>query len=271
MKPIAYRIQVAPTLADAIERLQQDDLAKVVGGGQSLGAMLNLRLAQPASLVDVARIPDMLGHRVVDEELVLGAMTTHAAIEDGVVPDVTLGMLPHVAHGIAYRAVRNSGTIGGSLCHADPAADWVTAMAALDATLEIEGPAGRRTAPATGFLVSAFEPRLEPAELLVQVRIPALGRGARWSYRKFCRKTGEFALAIVAAVHDPARGVERLVLGALDGPPLVFERAGLFADLASIAAREDILKHPELAQDDLRRALHGDLLAAVVHDIKGNP
>ncbi len=271
MKPIAYQIQLASSLDDAIEQLQQDEFAKVVGGGQSLGAMLNLRLAQPGSLVDIARTPEMYGHRVIDGELVLGAMTTHAAIEDGVVPDVTLGMLPHVAHGIAYRAVRNSGTVGGSLCHADPAADWVTAMTTLGATLEIDGPAGRRTTPAARFLVSAFEPQLEPAEVLVQVRVPGLRQGARWSYRKFCRKTGEFALAIVAAVHDPARGVERLVLGALDGPPLVFERAGLFAGLASRAACQDILNHPELAQSDLRRALHSDLLAAVLDDIRGNP
>lgn len=268
MKAATYRLERAASLDDAVRMLQDDsDFAKVVAGGQSLGAMLNLRLAQPDRLVDMDGIAGLADARVVDGRLVLGAMTTHAAIEDGLGAEATRGFLPHVARGIAYRPVRNRGTVGGSLCHADPAADWVSAMAAADAQLTLRGAAGPRTVPAARFMRSAFECDLEIDEVLEDIRIAAFSPQARWSYRKFCRKTGEFALAIATAVRDPARGIERVVLGGLDGPPQVFDETGLLGRLADPAARDAFLARAVPGLDTLRTALLADLLGQVAIDI----
>ncbi|MES1952625.1 molybdopterin dehydrogenase FAD-binding protein [Salinisphaera sp. S4-8] len=269
MKAIDYRIERVADIAGAIEALQAEAFAKPIAGGQSLGAMLNLRLAQPECVVDIARVEALKGIRREDQTMVIGALVTHTALEDGRYDDATTGMLAHVAAGIAYRAVRNSGTIGGSLCHADPAADWIAATAALGATFEVQGAQGPRRVAARDFMTSAFETVLAEDEVLIAIHIPALGDRARWSYRKFCRKTGEFALAIVSGVADPATGVERLVFSALDGAPVVVERAGLFDELAASAARAALLDDETLALVGHRRALHAGLLADVLADMRG--
>ncbi|OZI53061.1 FAD binding domain-containing protein [Bordetella genomosp. 4] len=267
MKAAAYELERVSSVNEALSALARDEFYKAIAGGQSLGAMLNLRLAQPERLIDLHGIAELRAATVQGDELVLGSMTTHAAIEDGRVPDVTHGMLAHVAHGIAYRAVRNRGTIGGSLCHADPAADWISAMAVMGATCEVVGPQGARMVPAGQFVRSAFEPDLNPGEVLARIRVPRFSAKARWSYRKHCRKTGEFALAIVTGVVDPDRGIERLVLGALDGPVKIHSGTGLYARLADPAARAALLDAPESGLSYERRAWHGDLLASVVADL----
>ena len=148
MKPAPFNYARPSTLAGAIALLKREDLAvKLLAGGQSLGPMLNLRLAQPDLLVDITAVPDLLRVETEDDGLLIGACVTHADIEDGRVPDPTDGALPAVARAIAYRAVRNRGTIGGSLVHADPAADWITALAALGADAVVRGPAGQRRLP----------------------------------------------------------------------------------------------------------------------------
>lgn len=271
MKAVDYRIEPVADVDAAVAALAADAFAKPIAGGQSLGAMLNLRLAQPECVIDLAPVAALREARLENDALVLGAMTTHAAIEDGRVPDVTRGMLGVVARGIAYRAVRNSGTVGGSLCHADPAADWVAALAVLGAHCELQGADGKRTVAVAEFMTSAFETALAEGELLTAVRVPALSERARWSYRKFCRKTGEFALAIVAGVVDDARGVERLVFSALDGPPVVIERDGLIGELETEAAREALLAAAPLALNGHRRALHAALLADALADLGGQP
>jgi carbon-monoxide dehydrogenase medium subunit len=145
------------------------------------------------------------------------------------VPDVTGGALPHVASGIAYRAIRNRGTLGGSLAHADPAADWMPCLAAVGAEVLIVGPSGQRTIAVDGLMTGVFEVALEPGELIEAVRIPRLSRDARWGFHKIARKTGEMAQAIGAVVHDPARGILRAVIGATETVPIVFlDAAALF-------------------------------------------
>jgi carbon-monoxide dehydrogenase medium subunit len=185
--------------------------------------MLNLRLAQPALLVDITRIPELAA---VDEEgdaVTIGAIVTHAAIEDGRVPDPTGGFLAKVARGIAYRAVRTRGTIGGSLAHADPAADWLSCLAALGAEVLIAGPGGTRRGGVSRFVRGAMETELGARELLTAVRIPKCSPGSRFGFHKICRKTGEFADAIGVAVHDPARGLTRLAASTPAGAPIVID------------------------------------------------
>jgi carbon-monoxide dehydrogenase medium subunit len=221
MKPAKFDYERATDVAGAIRLLAAaGGDGKVLAGGQSLVPMMNLRLAQPGLLVDIRGLGDLKRTADGGAHLLLGALVTHAAIEDGKVPDATAGMLPYVARSIAYRAVRNRGTVGGSVVHADPAGDWPTALSALGATAEIAGPSGSRTVALTDLYLGAFTPALEPDEIVTGLRVPKLSAKARWAYYKVCRKPGEFADSIAAVVIDPERSYRAVVLGATGGPPI---------------------------------------------------
>jgi carbon-monoxide dehydrogenase medium subunit len=226
MKPAALDYVRARTLDEASEWLSlANGDAKVFAGGQSLGPMLNLRLARPSKLIDIRHIPQ-LRTIVADSRIYsIGATWTHAEIEDGMIEDPTRGFLPFVARGIAYRAVRNRGTIGGSLSHADPAADWVSTMAALGASIVFHNSkSDSRRIAADGFLLGAFTPQLGATEILSAVEIPRFSPDMRWGYYKVCRKTGEFAKAIGACVADARSGTYRVLAGALNGRPLLLPK-----------------------------------------------
>jgi carbon-monoxide dehydrogenase medium subunit len=226
MKPARFEYARPRDVGEALALLAQaPGEAKPVAGSQSLGPMLNLRLAQPSLLVDLRGLAELREVRDEGDHVFLGACTTHADIEDGRVPDPTHGLLRMVARGIAYRAVRNRGTLGGSLAHADPAADWVSAMALLDAGIVARGPAGERTIPASQWMLGIMSTALDDGEILTGVRVPRLSPRARWSYWKFCRKTGEFAEAIGAFVADPERNLWRGVMGATEGAPVTVDDA----------------------------------------------
>jgi aerobic carbon-monoxide dehydrogenase medium subunit len=220
MKPARFDYERPHTVDEALALLARRD-AKAIAGGQSLGPMLNLRLAQPALLVDLRRVPELATVDSTPETVFIGACTTHASIEDGAVPDPANGLLRRIARGIAYRAVRNRGTIGGSLAHADPASDWVSAMALLDATVVVRGIAGERAIPASRLVTGVMTTALSAQELILGVRIPRLAASARWSYWKFCRKFGDFAEAIAGFILDPELGQARGIVGATAAAPLV--------------------------------------------------
>jgi carbon-monoxide dehydrogenase medium subunit len=194
--------------------------------------MLNLRVIQPGLLVDLRFVPELKAFSENNECVTLGACVTHAQIEDGRVPDPTGGFMREVASNIAYRAVRNRGTVGGSLVHADPAADWPSALTLLGAVAMIAGPRGRRELPVERFLTGLFETDLKENELLVAIRIPKRSAAARFGYWKFCRKAGEFPQAIGGALRDPERKETRAVIGATDGAPRLF--VDLNPDIAGI-------------------------------------
>jgi carbon-monoxide dehydrogenase medium subunit len=239
MKPAAFDYARPARLADAIALLASGErIAKPLAGGQSLGPMLNLRLAQPELLVDITGVPELRRAEADGDGVLIGACVTHADIEDGRVPDPTHGVLPEVARAIAYRAVRNRGTIGGSLAHADPAADWISALAALGAELVVRGPAGQRRLPVEDFMAGAFESALAAGELLEAVRVPRLSPGRRFGFYKFCRKAGEYAHAIGAVLLDPERAVCRAVIGATEAAPIVVaDAAWLFGGRPEDLAR----------------------------------
>ena len=252
MKAASFEYQRPATLQAALRALADaGGAAKVMGGGQSLGPMLNLRLARPKQVVDVSSLGELRQVTADGDQLRIGAAVTHAEIEDGVHPLLRDGLLQSVAGGIAYRAIRNRGTLGGSLAHADPAADWVLAMAALGAQIEISSAAGTRRVPMERFMHGAYTTDLADGELLTAVRIPRLGAAARWGYFKFCRKTGEFAEASCAAVFDPSRKLARIVLGALDGAPQALPA------LAAQVARAAAMPPRETLQSAIAAALPG--------------
>ncbi len=226
MKPAPFEYLRAGSIGEACTALQDaNGEARPIAGGQSLGPMLNLRLVQPRLLVDISGIDELSQFDEDDETLKIGACVTAADIEDQRIGTGAVPILAEVAAGIAYRAVRNRSTIGGSLCHADPAADWVNLLPALDASYVLADRGRTRTVPAGEFVTSAYETLLQPGEILRTVRVPKLSKAARWGYAKISRKVGKFALAIGVVVYDPGRGVFRAVLGATQGRPIVITDA----------------------------------------------
>ncbi|NMM43407.1 carbon monoxide dehydrogenase [Rhodospirillaceae bacterium KN72] len=249
MKPVGFTHSFPDTGTDAAAALKAAD-TKIISGGQSLGPMLNLRLARPASLVDIGAIAAFKDIRIEKDTLIIGAAVTHARIEDGDSPVPLPAMMRSVAHNIAYRAVRNRGTIGGSLAHADPAADWVTTMTAIGAELTLVNAAGERRQMAMGsFMHGAYRTALNADEIIESVSVP-VGRGdAHWGYYKVCRKVGEFADAIGAAVFDPTRRYARIVVGATGGAPLILD------ELAVETARSAMLPKDGRIEEILAREL----------------
>ncbi len=218
-----------------------------MGGGQSLGPMLNLRAARPGTVVPLAALPELHGAEDAADALTLGAATTHAAIADGRTPDIRIAgppVLARIAEGIAYRAVRTRGTIGGSLCHADPAADWLVTLTALRAMVLTT----ERAVALDRFVAGPFRTVLRPGEVVRAVRIPRPGPDARWGYCKLCRKPGEFAHAMAACLLD---GDARIVIGALGGPAAVL--AGPEEAEAALGFLGPVDRHLQMTA--MRRAL----------------
>ncbi|HQT62890.1 MAG: hypothetical protein B7Z75_07770 [Acidocella sp. 20-57-95] len=248
MKAVDFSWVAGATLEQASQKAKAG--SKIIAGGQSLGPMLNLRIAQPDALVSIAGLALLRGATENDTDVTIGACVTHAQIADGLVPDIGSQILPRIAENIAYRAVRNRGTIGGSLCHADPAADWVTTLLALGASVVIAGADGTRLVALRDFFRGAFRTCLAPGEILQAVRIPKLNDGQKFGYYKACRKPGEFAHAMAAVLQ--MKKTTRVVIGAMGAIPLIFE--GDEATLQSIApaftARaggiDDVTRHMQL-------------------------
>jgi carbon-monoxide dehydrogenase medium subunit len=272
MKAAPFSYQGAASAADALQACARITGAKLLGGGQSLGPMLNMRLVRAPLLVDVSGAADLRRIAPGRDGLQIGGAITHAEIEDGLLDAALLPhsaplaqMLRHVAGGIAYRAIRNRGTLAGSLAHADPAADWVLTMSALDARFECRAASASRWVPASAFMSGAFTTALVEGELLAAVELPAYSAAMRWGYVKFCRKTGEFAHASCAAVFDPQRAVARIAIGALDGAPALLSSLAAGVARQGIAALTDAaIAQAVAAAAPSRDAIERRLIAAAV-------
>jgi carbon-monoxide dehydrogenase medium subunit len=246
-------------VGEALAALANAEGAKILAGGQSLGPMLNLRLARPALLVDISRLKALQQLEDAGRAWHIGAGVTHARLEDALGRLSGGEMLCEVAAAIAYRSVRNRGTIGGSLAHADPAADWPLALAALGASVNVRGPTPRKILVAH-FIQGAFTTTLAADEIIESIDVPKLSRAGRYGFYKFCRKTGEFAEASAAAVLDPETGVASIFLGALRGIPQPL------TSLAQQVAREGkIAASTEAVSQALAQSVSG--LDAVEHSM----
>ena len=268
MKSAHFDYKAPTQCQDALTLFHEaDGSGKYISGGQSLGPMMNLRLVQPDFVVDLRAISALRECHTEGEYTVLGALITHSAIEDGLVVDPTQGMMPWVARGLAYRAIRNRGTLGGSLVHADPAADWVNLMAVLDAQYLVDGLAGKRTIVQSDWMLGAFTTAMREEEILTGIRIPRLTASARWSYYKINRKAGEFAEAIAAFIEDPEHGIRRGLIGAIAGTPYVIKNAApLLDDWDGLFAREQLLA-AGLSQDSYEYRVHAIALARAARAI----
>jgi carbon-monoxide dehydrogenase medium subunit len=197
VKPAPFRYEKARTLDHAIALMADD--ARLLAGGQSLIATLNMRLSHPTLLVDINGINELGGIALKDGQLVIGALTRHAQAERSAeiarhAPLIALAM-PHIGH----PAIRNRGTIGGSIAFADPAAELPACRVALDGDVDIAGPQGRRAVKADDFFKGLFETALTPQDVLTSIRVPAASANTRVGFAEFARRHGDYAMVGLAA------------------------------------------------------------------------
>ena len=202
MKPPPFDYYVPKTVRGVIEVLQRyGGEAKVLAGGQSLMPLLNLRLARPQVVVDINRLPGLDYIRPKDGKIAIGALTRHRTVETSALLKERCPLLPHVAQEIGDIQVRNRGTFGGSIAHADPAAEFCAVVCTLGGEMVAKGPNGTRVIPADKFFMAALTTALRSDELLTEVRVPILN-GPAWSFRGIAARQGDLAIAGAIVVID---------------------------------------------------------------------
>lgn len=224
MKPSPFEYAAPGTIGEAIALLEQHgEEARPIAGGQSLVPMLALRLARPSALIDLNRIADLAGIRLDRDTLAIGAMTRQAQVLRSPLIGAHAPLLIEVLRCVAHPPIRARGTVGGSLAHADPAAELPVAMIALDAVLRVRGSDGERQIAAADFFRGPFETALRPGELLVEIRLQA-DRAGGAAFREIAPREGDFAIVSVAArLELDGRGgcsLARVVLGAVAAAPV---------------------------------------------------
>jgi carbon-monoxide dehydrogenase medium subunit len=244
MIPAAFDYVRPSTVDDAVAALAAaGEDGKVLAGGQSLLPVLRMRLSHPSTLVDLGRINSLRGVRDDGDALVIGAMTTHDEVLRDPLVAQHAPLLAQAAATVGDPQVRHVGTLGGSLSHADPAADLPTVALTLDASLEVVGPSGSRTVPARDFFVDYFTTALAPDEMLTAVRVPKLGAGWTTHYEKFNRVAQAWAIVAVAAAvrrSDGSVAEARVGLSNMGSTPLrasAVESALAGADASADAVR----------------------------------
>lgn len=234
MKPAPFDYYAPTSVEEALSHLAEHGYdAKVLAGGQSLVPMMNFRLVQPSILVDLNNIPDLAYIRPDDHGgLRIGAMTRHRQVEMDPLVAQRMPLLHESMPHIGYPQIRNRGTLGGSLSHADAAAELVTVTVALNGRFRVRNQDGERWIPAEDFFIGLFATVLEPQDLLVEVELPAMAEHSGWSLMEVARRRHDFALVGVAAVvtlddGGRCRQARMVFLSAGDGPVVADRAAGL--------------------------------------------
>ena len=200
MKPPPFSYHAPSTVSEAVSLLTSLENARVLAGGQSLLPMLNMRFATPDHVVDINRIPELSGIEVRGEEIVIGAMTRQRDLEFSTVIREHLPLMHEALHFVGHRQTRNRGTIGGSLCHLDPAAELPCVAAAYDAVVEVVSDASAREIPFAEFPLGYLTPSIEPAEMVSAIRFPLWPKNAGAAFVEFARRHGDFAIVSAAAL-----------------------------------------------------------------------
>jgi carbon-monoxide dehydrogenase medium subunit len=230
--PGAFEYVRPTSVEEAVAALvEHGDDAKVLAGGHSLLPLMKLRLAMPAVLIDISRIPDLSYVRVEGDEVAIGAGTRHHELEKDAVAAAEVPILPYVASQVGDPQVRHRGTIGGTVAHSDPASDLPTALLALGGTVVVQGPDGQRSIPLTEFWLGFFETALAEDELIVEIRVPRTG-SAGWAYEKFTRRANDWPIVAAAAVGSRGGGA---------GGPLRVALANMAGSVVRATATEEAL------------------------------
>ena len=252
------------TIEEAVAILAADEDARCLAGGATLVAMMNARLVEPSILVSLRQIGELKGlGKAADGAVSIGAMTTHAAIAASTELAGGQSVLREAAGVVGHPAIRNMGTLGGSISHGDAAADYPAALVAASAAVSVAGPAGARDVAAGDFFVDFLETALEPGEMVVRVALPAGPAGAVGVYEKFARVDGDFATVSVAAVLAMSAGACSHAAVALGGCGPVPVRS---------AAAEELLVGSSLSADDVSEACKPLIEACdPLDDFRGSP
>ena len=275
------------TLPEAVQLLSAPGGdAKLIAGGQSLVPMLAFRLAQPTLLVDLRKLGDLRGIKISQKGVTLGAMVRWREIEDDERLETVHPLLKAAVAHIAHYQIRNRGTVGGSLAHADPAAEMPGIAITCDAAIAVMGKAGARVIQAADFFQGALTTALTADEIIVEVRLPAWPRERRWAFEEFARRRGDFAMAAAAVFYDQndngtARKAHVGVVGVADRPlrlPSVEAVLnGRTIDAAAIAEAEAAASAAVDPQDDIhasaayRRALAGTMVERALKRAAARP
>ena len=230
MKPSAFEYFNPQSVQEAIELLDRyGDEAKIIAGGQSLVPMMNFRLARPEILIDINGIKELEYIKTEGDELVIGALTRERDIEQSPLVVEKWPLLSKAISLIGHSAIRNRGTIGGSLVHADPSAEIPTSLCALNGKVKVGGPSGERILEPEEFFLTYLTTSLEPSDLLVEVRIPALPEKTGWSFGELSRRSGDFAIVAVGIlIFTETAGVcreARISMGGVAPTPVRAEEA----------------------------------------------
>jgi carbon-monoxide dehydrogenase medium subunit len=205
--PAAFEYEVAESVDHAVELLgQYGEDARPLAGGHSLIPLMRLRLAVPTALIDLGHLDELRYVRDEGDHLAIGALTHHRDILNNELVNEHCGILGYTAGLLGDPSVQHRGTIGGTLAHGDPAGDMPSVMCALEGTLVIQGPDGERTVDALDFFKDYLFTDLEPQEIVTEVRVPKLGSNSGWSYKKFSRRSQDWAIVGVAAVVEKDNG-----------------------------------------------------------------
>jgi carbon-monoxide dehydrogenase medium subunit len=279
MKPPKFDYHAPRSADEAVALLQRyGGDAKLLAGGQSLMPILNFRLARPAALVDINRIPALAYIREDDGAVAFGAMTRQRTIEFSPVVAAKLPLLREATRWVGHLPIRTRGTIGGSIVHADPSAEYPAVLTALGGEVIVQGPKGRRTVKASELFETYLTTTLAPEDLVVEVRLPAMPAGAGYAFEEFARRHGDFAIVGIAAMVVRAGGrctAARLATAGAGPVPMrlraaeeILERDGLSdAAIGGAAARAAELVQPDSdvhASAEYRRHLTRVLTARAI-------
>ena len=241
MKASAFTYARATSIGNALELLAaHGDKAKVLSGGQSLMPAMNLRLIAPELVVDIGDLDELRGIVLRGEVLTIGALVRHADLLKSPEIAAYAPLLAEAVAHVAHPAIRNRGTLGGSLAHADPASELPACMLALDATVVVRGESAERRIAADGFFKGIYETALSTSELLVAVELPIVRRKSAHFFHEFTRRHGDYAIVGLAARGDIENGIFRdlrLAFFAVDDRPVLAKTAGLLVNVDITAAR----------------------------------
>ena len=258
MIPAAFEYEVAESVDHAVELLgQYGEDARPLAGGHSLIPLMRLRLAVPTALIDLGRLDDLRYVRDEGDHLAIGALTHHRDILNNELVNEHCGILGYTAGLLGDPSVQHRGTLGGTLAHGDPAGDMPSVISALEGTLVVKGPDGERTVQAADFFVDFLMPDLGEQEVVTEVRVPKLGPNTGWSYKKFSRRSQDWAIVGVAAVVERNNGnidTARVGLTSMGSTPI---RARAVEEALSGAPPDGVAEAAEAADEGTEPASDG--------------
>ena len=246
MKPAAFEYVRPASLNEALQALSRHaSHAKILAGGQSLVPMMNLRMVRPAVIIDINRVPGLDGIRTEGNELVVGALARHSALRESPIVATHCPLMSEAYQYVAHKPIRNRGTLGGNISHADPASEMPAVLVAADATIVVKSAKGERKIAAASFFTGLMQTALQTGEMVTEIRIPIAPANQGWAFEEAANRKGDFAMAAVASTLTLTGGVCCQAAVAVAG---IGDRA------TRLSALEALLERKPLTDDLITRA-----------------